>query len=36
MRTIQDWEYGHFGGAQLKNVKKVADALGCKIDDLIA
>lgn len=34
-RTIQDWELGQLGEAKIKNVKKVADELGCKIDDLI-
>lgn len=34
-RTIQDWERGGLARAKLCNLKKVADALGCSIDELI-
>ena len=34
-RTIQEWELGSFGDARIKNVKRVADVLECKIDDLL-
>ncbi len=34
-RTIRQWERGNFGEAKLLNVKAAADALGCKIDDLL-
>lgn len=33
--TIANWERGNIGKARLESVKKVADALGCKVDDLI-
>lgn len=34
-RTIQDWENGGLARAKLRNLKKVADALGCSVGELI-
>lgn len=34
LRTIQNWEYG-VTVPTILDFKKVADALGCKVDDLI-
>ena len=34
-RTIQEWERRGCGMAKAGSLKKVADALGCKVDDLI-
>lgn len=34
-RTIQDWERFGADRAVLGKIKKVADALGCKVDDLM-
>lgn len=34
-RTLQVWERGGLGRAKLCNLKKVADALECSIDELI-
>ena len=35
LRTIQHWEAGHVDRAIVGDLKKVADVLGCKVDDLI-
>lgn len=35
IRTIQHWEQGHIMDAKARNLKKVADALGCAVDELI-
>lgn len=35
VRTISYWETGHTPEAKVKSLKKVADALGCKVDDLL-
>ena len=35
VRTISHWEMGHVAEAKAKNLKKAADALGCKFDDLM-
>lgn len=34
-RTIQHWEEGHVEDAKVGSLKKVADLLGCKVDDLL-
>lgn len=33
--TIANWERGNIGKARLSGVKRVADALGCGISELI-
>jgi len=35
LRTVQHWEYGHIARATVGELKRVADALGCKVDDLL-
>lgn len=35
MRTIQYWEAGHVLEAKVGSLKKVAEVLGCRIDDLL-
>ena len=35
LRTVQYWEQGHADRAIVGELKKVADVLGCKVDDLI-
>lgn len=35
LRTIQHWEAGHVDRAVVGDLKRVADLLGCKVDDLI-
>lgn len=35
MRTIQHWEHYGILKAQVGSVKRVADALGCTVDELI-
>lgn len=34
-RTLDDWEHGRRKPRDVYQLKKVADALGCKIEDLI-
>ena len=34
-RTIQEWELGGIGNAKACNLRKVADALGCSIDEIL-
>ena len=35
LRTIQSWEGGRIDRAVVGDLKRVADLLGCKVDDLI-
>lgn len=35
LRTIQNWEKSGISRAIVGSLKRVADALGCKIDDLL-
>lgn len=35
LRTIQHWEAGHVDRAVVGDLKRVAELLGCKVDDLI-
>ena len=35
LRTIQHWEQGHVDRAIAGDLKRVANLLGCKVDDLI-
>ena len=34
-RTLQHWEEGHVLKAAVGQLKRVADVLGCKVDDLL-
>lgn len=35
LRTIQHWDRGNAIDARAKNLVKVADVLGCSLDDLV-